>query len=276
MARKKAASKSVVSWDDKLAEAADIAAAVEVSTGGGQFFSVRSGQLQWQDMPLPNNEMAVIVIDSIFENVYYEGKYDPDVPQSPVCFAFDKVGEDLAPHVIVTDAGQSQSTEGCATCEHNEWGSADVGKGKACRNTRRLAMIPAGTFSRDGALELFDEPDHYATTTVGFMKLPVTSVKGYANFVKQVAGTLRRPLYGIVTRVSIVPDAKTQFKVVFEPLEKVPDELMDSVITRRKEVESTIDFPYTIDRDEEPAVPKKKPAVPKKKKSTTSKTGRRY
>lgn len=251
-------SKAVAKWDDELAKQAELAAAMEANTGGGQFFSTRSGVLSWQDSPLPDNEMAVILLDSIFENVYYEGQYDPDVPQSPTCFAFSREGADLTPHTIVTDAGQAQSLDGCAVCEHNEFGSAETGRGKACRNTRRLAMVPAGTFNRDGSLELFNDPNHYATTAVGFMKLPVTSVKGYANFVKQVAGALRRPPFGIVTRVAVVPDPKSQFKVVFEPLEKVPDELMGTIMERREEVMQTIDFPYQLDDAEEAPPPRAK------------------
>lgn len=253
MARNNRRSKStaMTTWDEELAKQAEIAAGMEASAGGGQFFSTRGGQLSWQDAPLPNNEMAVIILDTIFENVYYEGRYDPDTPQGPSCFAFGRDESEMAPHKIVFEAGQNQDKT-CEGCENNEFGSAETGRGKACRNTRRLAMIPAGQFSRNGDLELFENEDHFATTTVGFMKLPVTSVKGYANFVKQVAGALKRPPFGIITRVAVVPDAKTQFKVTFEPIEKVSDDLMAVIMQRREEVMATIDFPYQLERDEQP------------------------
>jgi hypothetical protein len=138
----------------------------------------------------------------------------------------------------------------------NEFGSAETGRGKACRNTRRLAMIPAGTFNQAGKLELIEDEEHYETTAVGFMKLPVTSVKGYASFVKQVAGALRRPPFGIVTKVKVVPDPKSQFKVVFETIMNVPDELMGAIMKRHEEAKSTIDFPYQPN-DEENAPPKR-------------------
>ncbi len=265
MARKKATGKAVATWDEELAKQAEIAAGIEANTGGGQFFSTRGGILSWQDSPLPDNEMAIILLDTLFENVFYEGNYDPDVPQGPTCFAFARDEGDLTPHQLVIDAGQAQSDGSCSDCEHNEWGSADTGRGKACRNTRRLAMIPAGTFNHNKALEFFEEPDHYATTTIGFMKLPVTSVKGYGNFVKQVAGALRRPPFGVVTRVAVVPDPKTQFKVTFEPLMKVPDELMAVIMERREEATATIDFPYQLDEEEAPPPPKRGRKAPTKK-----------
>lgn len=258
MATKKTRTTALVKWDEELAKQAEIAAGMEANTGGGQFFSTKGGILSWQDAPLPGNQMAVIVLDSILENVYYEGRYDPDVPQGPICFAFGRDEKTMQPHQIVIDAGNQQcgASGQCAGCEMNKFGSAETGRGKACRNTRRLAMIPAGTFNAAGKLELIEDEEHYETTAVGFMKLPVTSVKGYASFVKQVAGALRRPPFGIVTKVKVVPDPKSQFKVVFEPIMNVPDELMGAIMKRHEEAKSTIDFPYQPN-DEENAPPKR-------------------
>lgn len=259
--KKPAASKStaLVKWDEELAKQAEVAAGMEANTGGGQFFSTKSGILSWQDAPLPGNQMAVVILDSVLENVFYEGKYDPDTPQGPVCFAFGREEKTMQPHTIVIESGNSQAGASglCEGCEMNEWGSAETGRGKACRNTRRLAMIPAGTFNQAGKLELIEDEEHYESTAIGFMKLPVTSVKGYASFVKQVAGALRRPPFGIVTKVKIVPDPKTQFKVVFEPIMNLPDELMSAIMKRHEEAQATIDFPYQPN-DEEQAPPPKR------------------
>lgn len=250
--KKAAASKStaLIKWDEELAKQAEIAASMEANTGGGQFFSTKGGILSWQGAPLPGNQMAVIILDSIFENVYYEGRYDPDTPQSPTCFAFGRDEKTMRPHQIVIDAGDHQHDQ-CAGCPMNEFGSAETGRGKACRNTRRLAMIPAGTFNAAGKFELIEDEEHFASTAIGFMKLPVTSVKGYSSFVKQVAGALRRPPFGIVTKVKIVPDPKSQFKVVFEPIMTVPDELLGIIMQRHEEAKSIIDFPYQPNDEED-------------------------
>lgn len=246
---------AVVKWDEELARQAQIASKQEESVATGQFFSIRGGQLSFNDSPIPGNAMAVVILDAVLENVYYEGEYDPDTPQSPVCFAFGRDDSEMTPHEIVIKAGNAQSTEGCAGCEHNEWGSAERGRGKACRNTRRLALIPAGNFDDRGRFKLNTDQEHFESTSIAFMKLPVTSVKGYAAFVKQVAGALKRPPFGIVTKVSVVPDAKTQFKVVFEPIQPIPDTLMGAVMARHEEAGQTIDFPYTPPDDEPAAKP---------------------
>jgi len=192
-------------WDEELAKQAAVAAKVEESTSTGAFFGLKSGVLAFNDSPLPNNEMAVVILDSMLENVFYGGKYDPDEPQAPACFAFGRDEKEMAPHASVLEAG-SQGGDVCQGCANNEWGSADTGRGKACRNTRRLAMIPAGKLEANGKFKAFTDVEHFETAGIGYMKLPVTSVKGYAAFVKQVTGALRRPPHAIFTRVKVVPD----------------------------------------------------------------------
>lgn len=258
---------AVVNWEDEMAKQADVAAAQEANSGGGSFFSIRGGILAFNDAAVPNNRMGVIITDSILENVFYEGAYDPDNVTPPTCFAFGRDDETIAPHENVVAEGQAQH-ETCRGCPQNEWGTADKGKGKACGNRRRLGMIPAGTFDRDGRFEPFDDAESFKTATLGFMKLPVTSVKGYATFVKQVAGAMRRPPHGIFTKVSVVPDAKTQFRVVFEPIGPVPGEVMAAVMERHKETASVIEFPYSLEAPEpvakSAAKANVKPAVVKK------------
>jgi hypothetical protein len=67
----------------------------------------------------------------------------------------------MGPHPSMqADANFQPQSDLCKTCEHNQWGSADKGRGKACQNRRRLTMIPAGVFmpkrgSRDFDLEIF-------------------------------------------------------------------------------------------------------------------------
>lgn len=241
---------AIAKWDEELARQAKLAAAVEESTATGNFFSLKGGILAFNDAPVPNNEMAVVILDGVLENVYYEGKYDPDTPAGPICFAFGREEKEMVPHKIVFDAGNNQSDK-CQGCEHNEWGSADTGRGKACRNTRRLALIPAGTFDA-GRFKPFNDESQLETAPIAYMKLPVTSVKGYASHVKQLANALSRPPHAVYTKVSVRPDPQTQFKVVFEPLSTIPNELLGVVMKRHDEAQKAIEFPY-VPFEEAPA-----------------------
>lgn len=244
--QKQSTSRALVKWDEQLAKEADIAANMEANAGGGQFFSLKSGVLTWQDAPLPDNQMAVVILDHIFETTYYESAYDADNPQGPTSFAFGRDEAQLRWH----ESSLKFAGELCKDTEVCQWGTAEKGRGKAAKETRRLAMIPAGNF-KNGKFVLLDDQQHYLDTPVGFMKLPVTSVKGFAGFVKQVAGALRRPPHGIITKVKVIPDQKDQFKVLFEPIQNVPDHLMGAIMKRREEVMAMIDFPYQVGEPEE-------------------------
>lgn len=257
MASKKQSGSAIMKWDEELAKAAEAAAATEASTGGGKFISVKGGVLAYNGAPVPGNKLPVIILDSIFENVYYSKEFDADEPAGPDCFAFGREEKGMTPHQVVIDAGTAQEGP-CASCPMNVFGSADKGKGKACRNTRRLGLISAGQFAANGKFTAINDPEYYAKADVAFFKLPVTSVKGYAAYVKQVAAALKRPPFGIITRLAVEPDPKTQFKVVMEPMQKVPDNLMEAIMARRKEVEASIDFPYQLNFDEKPKAAKGK------------------
>jgi hypothetical protein len=251
MASKKAKSTAVANYDEQLAAMMQQEVETEKSVStGGKFISTKGGQLSYDGNAMANNEMYVVILDHIFENAYYEGRFDPENPQPPTCFAFGRNEKDMIPHVNVTEADQAQC-DNCADCPLNQWGSE--GKGKACKNVRRLALIPAGHVDRKtDELELYDE-NHFLTSEVAYLKLPVTSTKGFSTYVKQVAQAYSKPTLGVITRIFTTPDAKTQYKVNFEAIEEVPQELLGALMQRRSAVVEEIDFPYSLEREERQA-----------------------
>lgn len=243
----------VLDWQKEMEQQAEIAAATQRSSGGGgKFFSMLGGILQYDGTPMPGNQMAVIILADVLENSYYDTAYDPSTPTSPKCFAFAKTEADLEPHSAVdTDPYFERQNDVCQGCERNEWGSARVGRGKACSNVQRLAMIPAGVYKAQGKgrnttfeLDLYDDPEHFAKAEVAFMKLSVMNVRHYSTFVKQLAADMRRPPHGVIALVFIEPDPKSQFKVSFELIDTVPDEFMPILMKRHAAEQASIDFPY--------------------------------
>lgn len=253
---KQSSSRAVATWEEELAKQADVAAGMEENTGGGKFFGLKGGILTWNDAIMPDNQMAVIVLDHVLETVYYEGDYDPDNPTGPVAFAFGRDEKTLTWHEKSDPEFAGQL---CRESEVCQWGSADKGRGKAAKETRRLALIPAGHF-KNGKFEPIEDEDHFATVGMGFMKLPVMSVQGFSGFVKQIAGALRRPPHGIFTKVKVVPDAKSQFRVVFEAIDQVPNELMETIMKRHAEAKSIIEFPYEPFEEQAEAKPNRNKA----------------
>lgn len=230
-------------YKQQLAQQAKVAVEQE-TLSGGTVLSTRGGTLVYGEETLPGNQACIIILDAIKENTFYEGKFDPDVPAAPICYAMGRGPDDadMAPHesMMQDENYFVPQAESCQTCPMNEWGSADKGRGKACQNRRRLSLIPAGSYipkrgSRDFDLELFDDPKDFEQADIAFLKLPVLSVKEYAKFVHQVSTNFNLPPHGVICRIWVEPDAKAQYKVCFEVIEAVPDELLPAIMAKHDE-----------------------------------------
>lgn len=252
----------VVDWEAQMKEQAEIAAGAQRSSGGGgKFFSMQAGVLSFDGTPLPGNQMAVVILADIMENSYYEGAYDPNTPASPKCFAFGRDEDDMEPHEAVDkDPYFDRQHPQCNGCPRNEWGSAPTGKGKACKNVMRLALIPAGQYKAKGSgrnvtyeLDLYDEEAQFTKAEVAYLKLPVMSVKHYSKYVKAITAELGRPPHGVITNIYVEPDPKSQFRVMFEVVDRVGTDLLPTVMKRHQVEEASLDFPYSppMDKDEQ-------------------------
>ncbi len=89
--------------------------------------------------------LVCVILDWVTANVYFEGIYNPKEPAPPVCFA---IGREVATMVPSEKSPKRQHTacnavDGNKMCPKNEFGSDEKGgKGKACKNTRRLLIVP--------------------------------------------------------------------------------------------------------------------------------------
>jgi hypothetical protein len=231
---------SVVSWENKLAAYAT-EAAQEEEIFGGKFLSLKAGRLTLDSVPCAQNKLDVIVVAATTEYTLYEGKYDPNNPQPPVCYAFGKDEQDMRPH---EKAPKPQHTD-CATCPKNQWKSdPEGGKGKACKNTRRLALIAA---------DVIQDPSKIMDVEEIYMKLPVMSVKNWALYVNNMAAQYKRPPFLVLTSISTEPDAKSQFKVTFKSNGRVEDQITcENLIMRHEASQKTIGFPYSAAQEAAP------------------------
>lgn len=247
--------KQLTKWDEQFAAMAAEYAGAEKS--GGSFISTQAGVLSFEGDPLPGNQMLTVILDVVRERTFYTDRYDASREHNapPVCYAFarmDEPEEAMAPHPSMQadlDYFQPQN-DICKTCPHNEWGTSDTGRGKACSERRRLALLPAGYFmpkrgSRDLEAHVFDTEEHYRTADIAFLKLPVMSVKHYGRYVAQLASQHRRPPLGVITRIYIEPDPKAQFTVRYEMMDLLPPELYEVIMARHQEAKDSIIFGYT-------------------------------
>lgn len=243
----------ITAFDAKLAEMAAQQQALEKGSGR-DFLSTRAGQLKYQDQELPGNQLACVVIDAVRVHEYYKGRFNEQEKAPPVCYGFGRGSDDeMYPHLESMSKAQDYfmpqhivngQIEGCKGCPKMEWGSADQGEGKACKNKYRLTLLPAGIYEpagRDWQLSLFDDPKHYETATPAFLSVPVTSGKIWSDYSRMLRTKHGRPPLGVFTRIHLTPHTQHQFHVNFELIREVPNELLGALI-ERGEVEAAEPF----------------------------------
>lgn len=239
--KKSSPGKTLAKYDERLAAIAQKYKEQEStsSVGGGKFFRTSGGILKFDDEAVPNNRIPVIILDHVFENAYYEDEYDPDNPAAPVCFAFGRDEGEMEPHEQSTEKQHDK----CASCPLNKFGSADKGRGKKCRNARRVAVIPAGSFGKNGDFKPITKGEHFKNVEVAYMKLPPTSIRDFSRYIKTLTAN-DLPPFAVITSVTVVPDEHSQYKFVFEALEEVDVDLIETLIARSETAAEEIDFPY--------------------------------
>jgi hypothetical protein len=85
-------------------------------------------------------------------------------------------------------------------------------------------------------------PESVGISEVSALRIPVTSVKGYATYLQTVATATARPLTGVITKISLVPDPKTQFRLQFSFVKAIDDlDIVRALIARgQREMDNAI------------------------------------
>jgi len=192
--------------------------------------SFKAGMVAYNGTPVPGNKLDCIIIASSHANKLYEGKYDPGNITNPSCYAYSPDGMNMVPHPSVVDPKH----DNCTSCPNNQWGSdPSGGKGKACKNTRSLALIPAST-----------KPEEIADAEVAIANLPVTSGQNFGTYVNKLATLFNRPPLGMVTQIGTAPDLKSQFKVTFTNVAPVEAPMLRGLIDKAKTVGALLERVY--------------------------------
>lgn len=239
VAVKKPASGAIVSIQEQLrAQAA--AAASKIAPAGGNKIRYSKGKFV-----LPDGSEAetldVVVVDFASMNTYYENGYDKDNIVPPNCFAIHPEPKGMIPSANSPD----KQCDDCGSCPMNTFGSA--GAGKACKNTRLLAVLP---------------PDADADTPMWTLSVPPTAIKGFDGYVGSVLRTFQMPPVAVVTTVSLDPN-EDYFKPLFGDA-RLNDNL-EVHFARREEAEEMLAVePDVSSFGQTKAAPARKPAPARK------------
>lgn len=256
-------------WEQQLAESiADTAIMLQGMGGSSTYVSLNGGMFTFNEAQLPT-PLNVVIVASSRLNVHYAGAYDSDNPTPPICFALTdrklppaEREAAMRPH----ETAPEPQAYTCKECELNKYGSGARDRGKACANKVKLAMLSAEALESPGVQ---DAPP-------ALLLVPVTSGKIYKRYVDELANVLKRPTFGVVTAIDIIPDTKTQFKLVFKAVGNVNPKTGMQIVARREEMYKLLNEPPVLftDDDQLTAAPKKKAAT--KKKAADKKKGARF
>lgn len=240
---------AVVTWKEKMAKVAAQAAASEATKGG--FLSFKGGRLSYDDTYIPGDKLNVIVIDSLLENTWFEGEYNANKPAAPACYALGRVEEELVPH----EESSIPQHQTCVDCPKNEWGSdRRGGRGKDCKNTRRIAVIPADVLTAEDPIAAIKKAN------VVMCKLPVTSIKAYSKFINGVVKVLGKAPFNVVAELSVTPSDINLFSVNWKVLEEIKgDDILQALYDKHVSIEKLMFQPYPkMDEEEAPKQASKK------------------
>lgn len=250
-------------WEEQMAADTKADAAAVAGIGGGAWLSIRNGVLKFQGTPLADSQLDCVVLASIFDKAYYGGvPFDADAPAAPVCWALgqDVPGQDIK-KLVPSDDSHERQHDTCEGCPMNEFGSSDRGKGKACKDQVRLALLHSD----------YLKADLIADAPVVFLRVPPTSIAAWGTHVKKITSVLEKPKYAVITRLSVAPDDKVQVRVSFDVQDDIRDKkLLGALYLKRQAALKDIGLPYQWQEASERKPARKsarKPAAPAPKKA---------
>ena len=219
----------IVKWEDELKRQASEQAAAE--TVQSSSLSIKAGVLMYRSMPVAGNKLDVVVLGAVREHQYFPERYDPNNIQPPLCWAIGMEEGTMGPDAQLVTEAQSDN---CADCKMFEWGSdPNGGRGKACKEKRRLAFISATALQ-----------DDILGAEIATLTIPVMSVANWSGYVNKIAAALGRPAWAVVTTISVVPDPKSQFKVKFDYVLSVNEDYLNDLHKKVTEAEPVLHSGY--------------------------------
>lgn len=154
----------------------------------------------------PRNSIEVVIVkaSAAVSKIFYKGGYVEGSSAAPDCWSANGVTPD--------GSVQNKVHSTCADCPMNAWGSrvTESGKqGKACADSRRVAVVPVGDIDNDR----FGGPM--------LLRIPAASLKDLKAYGDLLNG-YNYPYYAVATRVSFDPK-EAYPKFVFQAIRPLTD-----------------------------------------------------
>lgn len=242
----------VYDWQEALRNQARQARAVE--TLGVPRITYKGGILTIDGKKVVDadgrNRLRIVPLAIVYGKEYYENSYEQGSTDTPVCYAFAQGGDKgMVPHA----AAPKKQSEGCDTCPHNAFGTAERGRGKRCGDKRKLLVLLADDLSRAGSAKTEDDfrmvvkkAQHYQ------IAVPGGSLKKFGQFLVGLNEvTTTGSILEAVVSVHCEPSPTGAFTVEFEFEDRVPPLAMPALLERGKNAFELLNVPFPVIAHEE-------------------------
>jgi hypothetical protein len=166
------------------------------------------------DGPRGSVELVIVKASKDVSKIWYENGYVEGSSAAPDCFSTNGVTPDIS--------SQKRQSNACANCPMNAWGSrtSAAGKqGKACSDSKRLAVAPLNDVRNE------------AFGGVMLLRVPAASLREVAGYGEKMQA-MGYPYFSIGTRVSFDP-AEAYPKFILSAIRPLTDAEADAVLELR-------------------------------------------
>jgi hypothetical protein len=214
------ASTSITAYRENLRkELANLS--TRVAPPSGNKVSLKGKLFKTPDGKTSPGPIHAVILDWRTERLYYKGSYNPQQVDPPVCWGIDS-------QIVAapSDKVKSPPSQDCASCRYNQYGSAPNGKGKACREYRRLAIVPSTATPN---------------TDVMILQVSPTGLRHFDNFVIGLgAGPYGKSTLETITEISF--DSGQDYPPLrFEAEETLNDDRLAVMMELREKAQPSLD-----------------------------------
>ena len=144
-------------------------------------------------------KLKVVIVAFTNANTLFSTGYTPGKVEAPLCYAISTQPTNLVPRAN----SPAIQHDRCDTCPKNQFKSASNGKGKACRNARRMAVL------------VYNPSVPVQNCPMMTLEAPPTSLKAFDRYVAGLAAQYSCLPLAVVTEISMVPE-NTYAELVFK------------------------------------------------------------
>lgn len=179
--------------------------------GGDKIRITRDKKFKLPDGTTNPGPLSIVVLDFVSGNYFYDKPYKEGEIAPPACFAIGLNPKKLEPS---TNSPEKQS-DTCGECPNNQFGSK--GKGKACANKRKLAVM---------------EPSDDPNAPVYLLDVSATGTGAWDSYVNTLKASLKKMPYGVITDVFF--DTNSDFQSLrFGNPQPLPAGVVGNVMSKR-------------------------------------------